>query len=143
MRSRISKASFFWQGLFILLPVFFLAGLGIYSLRQDKETIKREAASQVETIIKDLEKPLWRAAVSGPFGVGGAPGSPISTVTFRDVAIPLAPYKGSYVPPVPLTEELKILLQQKPHTPFRNQAGEVLPNPFIPLDSPLDDPLYQ
>ncbi|MBA4149289.1 MAG: hypothetical protein H0X66_14335 [Verrucomicrobia bacterium] len=143
MRNRVSKTSFFWQGIFILLPVFFLAGLGIYSLRQDKQAIQREAIEQAGTILKELEKSVGRAAVYGGFRVGGTLGSPLSLVTFSNVAVHLAPFHGSYIPPVPLTEDIKVMLRQKPEAPFRNGAGEIVPLPRLSLDTPLEDPIYQ
>jgi len=37
------KATFFWQGALIILPVVILAGVGFFSLRQDKVLARHEA----------------------------------------------------------------------------------------------------
>jgi signal transduction histidine kinase len=44
----------FWQGLFVLLPVFLLAGLGLYSLRQDRLLAEQEARQRATQTVRRL-----------------------------------------------------------------------------------------
>jgi hypothetical protein len=42
-KSGAKKPVFLWTGILILLPLFLLAGVGLYSLRQDKILAENEA----------------------------------------------------------------------------------------------------
>lgn len=53
------QRAFFWQGLLIVLPVFVLAGLGFFSLRQDRILARHEAAERAQTIAEQLAQAVW------------------------------------------------------------------------------------
>lgn len=50
--------AFFWQALFILLPVAGLAGFGLYSLRQDRLLAEQEARESGEVLAQRLAKAI-------------------------------------------------------------------------------------
>jgi signal transduction histidine kinase len=53
--------TFFWQGLFVLLPVFVLAGLGLYSLRQDRLLAAQEARQRAAQTVRQISAALGEA----------------------------------------------------------------------------------
>src|SRR6266849_3611812 len=48
------QRAFFWQGLLIVLPVLVLAGLGFFSLRQDRILARHEAAERAQSLADQL-----------------------------------------------------------------------------------------
>ena len=48
------RASFLWQGIFILLPMAGLAGFGLYSLRQDRLLAEQEARESGQILAQQL-----------------------------------------------------------------------------------------
>jgi CHASE1-domain containing sensor protein len=61
------RPAFLWQGLFILLPVFVLALVGLLSLRQDRLLAEQEAKQRAQQMADDLAGKIRDAltAVSG------------------------------------------------------------------------------
>src|SRR5256885_449434 len=59
--SRATKRTptFFWQGLLIILPVILLAGVGFFSLRQDKFLAKHEASERAQRLAEEITQNLW------------------------------------------------------------------------------------
>src|SRR5689334_22208787 len=53
------QPAFFWQGLLIVLPVFVLAGLGFFSLRQDRILARHEAAERAQSLAEQLVQAVW------------------------------------------------------------------------------------
>lgn len=49
-----NRGSFFWRGALILLPALILAGVGFYSLRQDRAIALAEARKEAESLVQDL-----------------------------------------------------------------------------------------
>ncbi len=49
-------APFFWQAVFILLPVILLAGFGLFSLRQDRLLVEQEAKQSAELLAQRIAK---------------------------------------------------------------------------------------
>src|SRR5438105_3681755 len=65
MKSRPRRPlTFFWQGLLIVLPVIVLAGLGSFSLRQDRILAQHEATEQAQTIADHLAQSIWTELTS-------------------------------------------------------------------------------
>ena len=62
-RSSSKKRTFFWQALLILLPVVVLAGVGFFSLRQDKILAQHEAIERAQAIAEDLRPKLASALI--------------------------------------------------------------------------------
>jgi signal transduction histidine kinase len=62
-------SSFFWQGLFILLPVLLLAVVGFLSIRQDKALVEQQAREQAREMIADLGPRIWQGLTNLPPGV--------------------------------------------------------------------------
>ena len=58
--SRPTKPRFFWQGLLIVLPVVVLAGVGLFSLRQDQAMARREAVEKAQAYADQIAETLWR-----------------------------------------------------------------------------------
>lgn len=60
-RSRASQAprGFFWQGVFILLPVAILAIVGFYSLRQDRLLAEAEARQTAQRHADEVSRRIW------------------------------------------------------------------------------------
>lgn len=56
---RKRKPTFFWQGTLILLPVALLAGIGFWSLRQDKALARQEAIQRADGLAGELASELW------------------------------------------------------------------------------------
>ena len=52
------NTTFFWQGIFILLPVGFLAVFGFLSLRQDRQQMDKEAAATARQVIAEIDRQL-------------------------------------------------------------------------------------
>src|SRR5689334_15358085 len=63
MKPRVSKqrATFFWHGVLILLPVLVLVAAGLLSLRQDKFLAQHEAADRAQAIADELATKVWSA----------------------------------------------------------------------------------
>ena len=61
------KPSFFWQGLLILLPVVALAGVGLYSLRQDKAVARLAAAEHAQALADLLVDKIWNDLTTVPW----------------------------------------------------------------------------
>ena len=55
-RQRIRYPSFYRQGLLIVLPAFLLAGIGLFSLRQDRQWARLEATEQAQKLARDLRE---------------------------------------------------------------------------------------
>lgn len=53
------EPGFFWQGLMIVLPAILLAGVGFYSLRQDRMLALEEATAQARRFAASLTATLW------------------------------------------------------------------------------------
>src|SRR5947208_2516512 len=53
------QPAFFWQGLLIVLPVFVLAGMGFFSLRQDRILARHEAAERAQSLAEQLSQGVW------------------------------------------------------------------------------------
>src|SRR5438034_7040644 len=51
--------AFFWQGILIVAPVMVLAGLGLFSLRQDKILAQHEATERAQAIADELARNIW------------------------------------------------------------------------------------
>src|SRR5215470_1641612 len=64
--ARARPATFRWRGLLIVLPVILLAGVGLYSLRQDRILAEHEARERAQTLADDLVERLWVALTSTP-----------------------------------------------------------------------------
>ncbi|HEX9047856.1 MAG TPA: HAMP domain-containing sensor histidine kinase [Verrucomicrobiae bacterium] len=58
----VRRASFVWQGVFILLPVALLAGFGLYSLRQDRLLAEQEARESGQVLAQQLAQALGAGA---------------------------------------------------------------------------------
>mgnify|MGYP001566150629 FL=1 len=58
-RHQRRRPTFFWQGLFIVLPVFVLALVGLLSLRQDRLLVEQEAKARAQEIADDLARKIW------------------------------------------------------------------------------------
>jgi signal transduction histidine kinase len=52
--SQRSQPRFLWQGALIILPALLLAGLGLYSLRQDRVLARVEATEQAGRLVQEL-----------------------------------------------------------------------------------------
>lgn len=57
--SRHKPPSFFWQGLLIVLPVVVLAGVGLFSLQQDRALAQHEAVEQAQHLAEGLAQNFW------------------------------------------------------------------------------------
>jgi len=55
------KPGFFWRGVLILLPLVLLAGMGIYSLRQDRLLAEIEARQRCGTLADDYARAIAAA----------------------------------------------------------------------------------
>src|SRR6185295_16863204 len=51
--------TFFWHGVFIVLPVVALAAVGLFSLRQDKILVQHEAVERAQVLAGDLALQIW------------------------------------------------------------------------------------
>jgi signal transduction histidine kinase len=60
---RQHPASFFWQGVFILLPVAALATIGLYALRQDRLLAEAEARQSAQRQADAMVHTLWARLV--------------------------------------------------------------------------------
>src|SRR5260221_10535303 len=59
-RSGNEGPGFFWQGLLIVLPVVLLAGLGLFSLRQDRRLAEQDARQRAQDTVQQLASGLGR-----------------------------------------------------------------------------------
>ncbi len=66
MSARSLTAGFFWQGLFILLPVTLLAGIGGWALWQDRVLVRHEAVARAEAVAAEVVERLWRDLTEVP-----------------------------------------------------------------------------
>ncbi len=57
--SRPAAPRFFWQGVFIVLPVVVLAGAGLFSIRQDHAMAQREAIERAQALADQIASTLW------------------------------------------------------------------------------------
>src|SRR5689334_1183172 len=55
----VSKPTFLWQVLLILLPIVALSAIGWRSLREDKLQVQREAADRAQVIADELLPKIW------------------------------------------------------------------------------------
>jgi signal transduction histidine kinase len=80
VRSRVRQPGFLLQGTLILLPALLLAGVGFYSLRQDRGIAEHEARAQARRVaIEMADRFVSRIAgldLTAVPGVGNPPGSP-------------------------------------------------------------------
>jgi len=67
------KPTFAWQAVLILLPVIVLAGVGWFSLRQDKLRAQHEAEDRAQSIADDLLPKIWDEVTESPDRVHGRP----------------------------------------------------------------------
>jgi signal transduction histidine kinase len=67
MRPHRQKHSFFWQGVLIVVPVAVLAGLGLISLRQDKQLAAQEAQQRARELVQQLSTGLGARVASQLF----------------------------------------------------------------------------
>jgi signal transduction histidine kinase len=58
MQTNDSQPGFFWRGVLILLPLALLAGLGIYSLRQDRLLAEIEAKDRCQVLAADYARAI-------------------------------------------------------------------------------------
>ncbi len=58
-----SQPRFWWQGVLIILPALLLAGMGLYSLRQDRVLARAEASEQASRLVQELTKVLLPRAL--------------------------------------------------------------------------------
>jgi signal transduction histidine kinase len=63
MKNQLSKPTFFWQGLLILLPAVVLATFGFVSLRQDRVLAFHDATEQAKTMTKEVVEVLLPSAL--------------------------------------------------------------------------------
>ncbi len=64
-----SSASFFWQGVLIILPAVVLTGIGFFSVYRDRMLAGHEARAQAESICKALAEEV----IPRPFSVNTLP----------------------------------------------------------------------
>ncbi len=64
------NASFFWQAVFILLPVAILAGIGVLTLQRDQAFAEKEARERAGTLAEDVSDRLLAALI--PTAAAGA-----------------------------------------------------------------------
>ena len=57
------RPTFLWQGALIVLPALLLAGVGFFSLRQDRSLAEHEATEQAKKIAQNLAEVLLPAAL--------------------------------------------------------------------------------
>src|SRR5687768_6059167 len=62
-----------WQAVVILLPVFVLAGLGAFYLRQDRILVRHEAEERARVLAEDVLNQVWQRLTS-PEGMAHDPG---------------------------------------------------------------------
>src|SRR3954451_7959948 len=62
------SASFFWQAVFILLPVAILAAIGVYTLKRDKAFAEQEARERASAVAEDVAERLLAVLGAGPDG---------------------------------------------------------------------------
>ena len=62
------RQTFLWQGVLILLPMVVLAGIGFYSVRQDRRLAREDAVERGKEIAQDLLPKLWQA-IENPTGI--------------------------------------------------------------------------
>jgi signal transduction histidine kinase/tetratricopeptide (TPR) repeat protein len=60
------SASFFWQAVFILLPVAVLAAIGVYTLKRDKAFAEQEARERAAALAEDASERLLVALAPAP-----------------------------------------------------------------------------
>src|SRR3954451_9150014 len=60
------SASFFWQAVFILLPVAVLAAIGVYTLKRDKAFAEQEARERAAALAEDASERLLAALGAPP-----------------------------------------------------------------------------
>src|SRR4051794_25449171 len=53
MTGATKPASFFWQGLGVLLPIAILAGVGVWTLRRDRSFAEQEARERAEALAEE------------------------------------------------------------------------------------------
>ena len=58
------RASFFWKGLLITLPVVVLAAAGFVSLRQDRMLVEHEAMDRAQELADRLVADLWHTLIT-------------------------------------------------------------------------------
>jgi signal transduction histidine kinase len=58
------KPNFFWQGVLILAPMLVLAGLGVFTLQQDKQSARREAEARAAELADEAATLVWKALQS-------------------------------------------------------------------------------
>lgn len=71
-QGRPARPAFFWQGVLILLPVVVLAGVGVWSLRQDTVVAEAQATEHAQQLADGLADRLWRALVEARDTEGSA-----------------------------------------------------------------------
>jgi signal transduction histidine kinase len=54
----VTKPTFFWRGILILLPLFLLAGVGLYSLRQDRLLAEVEARERCQNLAQNYAETI-------------------------------------------------------------------------------------
>jgi signal transduction histidine kinase len=74
MQPKAPKQSFLWQAILILLPLALLAGLGIFSLRQDKMVVELESSGHCASLVGEYDYAIY-AAFQNP------PPAPFSEIT--------------------------------------------------------------
>lgn len=124
-RPGIRYPSFFWQGLLIVLPAFLLAGIGLFSLRQDRLLAQVDAGNQAGKLVRDLvesglpsafhfeiqDLPTWQAPLLNRFLPADEPlvrGGPVPWVAYladRSGALTYPPPLTLFPPPNPLPLE--------------------------------------
>jgi len=67
MRNRGSNSpAFWWRGAVILLPLALLAGIGLYSLRQDRRLAEMDARQRCQDYANSLAATVWRGLQDAP-----------------------------------------------------------------------------
>jgi signal transduction histidine kinase len=69
---RARKPTFYWQGLLIVFPAILLAGVGFFSLRQDRILAHHEATEQAKKVAGDLAQVLLPKSLHTESGTSDA-----------------------------------------------------------------------
>ncbi|MBU6399850.1 MAG: HAMP domain-containing histidine kinase, partial [Verrucomicrobia bacterium] len=77
------RSTFFWQGLFILLPVLVLAVIGLLSLRQDRLLAEQEVRQRAQQIADDLAARIHDALANSSGPAANLTASTDSNCTFQ------------------------------------------------------------
>src|SRR5438552_12136935 len=68
-RMNRTRTSFLPQGILLMVPVLILAGVGFYSLREDRALVEKETAQRAAEWARDLGTLLWSNLSISPGGL--------------------------------------------------------------------------